>query len=159
MQGAQGSTLVSKLQDPTRRMCLSCSVVSDSLPPHELQPARLLSMGFSRQEHWSGLPCPSPDPEVESRPPELQSESLPSEPPGKPHNVHGKAKKKNPTIHKNLKINIQAETLSCVLSEVTFPNFLYTSHFPSQKGVWSQARSTPGGLGRKGQGLPWWPRG
>ena len=67
--------------------------------------------------------------------------------------------KKNQTIHKNLKINIQAETLSCVLSEVTFPNFLCTSHFPSQKGVWSQARSAPGGLGRKGEALPWWPRG
>ena len=25
----------------------------------------LLSLGFSRQEHWSGLPCPSPVPESE----------------------------------------------------------------------------------------------
>ena len=37
---------------------LSCSVVSDSLWPHGLQPTRLLCpRGFSRQEHWSGLPC------------------------------------------------------------------------------------------------------
>ena len=35
-----------------------CSVVSDSVRPHGLQPTRLLppSMGFSRQEHWSGVP-------------------------------------------------------------------------------------------------------
>ena len=39
---------------------LSHSVVSDSLRPHGLQPARLLCpWGFSRQEHWSELPCPS----------------------------------------------------------------------------------------------------
>ena len=37
---------------------VSRSVVSDSLQPHGLQAA--LSMGFSRQEYWSGLPFPSP---------------------------------------------------------------------------------------------------
>ena len=49
-----------------------------------------LSMGFSRQEYWSGLPFPSPvylpDPGIEPRPPTLQADALPSEPPGKPHN-------------------------------------------------------------------------
>ena len=40
---------------------LSCSVVSDSLWPHGLQRARLFCpWGFSRQEYWRGLPCPSP---------------------------------------------------------------------------------------------------
>ena len=40
---------------------LSCSVVSDSLWLHGLQPARLLCpWGFSRQEYWSGLPYPPP---------------------------------------------------------------------------------------------------
>ena len=47
-----------------------------------------LSMEFSRQEYWSGLPFPSPgdlpDPGMESRSPALQADSLPSEPPGKP---------------------------------------------------------------------------
>ena len=46
------------------------------------------SMGFSRQEYWSGLPFPSPedfpDPGIEPRPPELQADSLLSEPPGNP---------------------------------------------------------------------------
>ena len=47
-----------------------------------------LSMEFSRQEYWSGLPFPSPgdlpDPGVEPRSPTLQADALPSEPPGKP---------------------------------------------------------------------------
>ena len=42
--------------------CQVTSVVSDSLQPHGLYIARQapLSMGFSRQEYWSGLPFPSP---------------------------------------------------------------------------------------------------
>ena len=47
----------------------------------------LPSMGFSRQEYCSGLPCPSPgdlpDPGIEPGSPALQADSLPSEPPGK----------------------------------------------------------------------------
>ena len=45
-----------------------------------------LSMEFSRQEHWSGLPFPSlgdlPDPEIETGSPVLLVDSLPSETPG-----------------------------------------------------------------------------
>ena len=68
---------------------LSHSVVSESLQPHGLQPARLLCpWGFSRQEYWSGLLCPSPGdlpiPGIEPRSSTLQTDSLPSEPPGKP---------------------------------------------------------------------------
>ena len=43
------------------------------------------SVGFSRQEYWSGLPFPSPDlpnPGVEPRSPALQADALSSEPPG-----------------------------------------------------------------------------
>ena len=43
----------------------------------------LLSLGFSRQEHWSGLPFPSPgdlpDPGTESRSPTLEADALTSE--------------------------------------------------------------------------------
>ena len=40
---------------------LSCSVMSNSLQPHGLLPARLLCpWGFSWQEYWIGLPCPPP---------------------------------------------------------------------------------------------------
>ena len=46
------------------------------------------SMGFSRQEYWSGLPLPSPgdlpDPGTEPRSPAFQADALTSEPPGKP---------------------------------------------------------------------------
>ena len=47
-----------------------------------------LSMEFSRQEYWSGFPCPSPGylPNLWVKPqsPTLQADSLPSEPPRKP---------------------------------------------------------------------------
>ena len=50
-----------------------------------------LCMGFSRQEYWSGLPCPPlgdvSDPEIIPRSLSLQADSLPSEPPGKPMNT------------------------------------------------------------------------
>ena len=43
-----------------------------------------LSMGFPRQEYWSGLPLPSPgdlpDPGTEPKSPVLQADSLLSEP-------------------------------------------------------------------------------
>ena len=48
-------------------------------------------MEFSRQEYWSGLPFPFPgdlpDSGIESGSPALQTDSLPSEPPGKPINT------------------------------------------------------------------------
>ena len=47
------------------------------------------SMGFSRQEHWSGLPFLSPgdlpDPGIEPGSPALEADTLTSEPPGKQH--------------------------------------------------------------------------
>ena len=46
-----------------------------------------LSLGFSREEYWSGLPFPSPgdlpNPEIEPGSPALQADSLPSELPRK----------------------------------------------------------------------------
>ena len=46
------------------------------------------SLGFSRQEHWSGLPFPSPgdlpEPGIKPGSPALQADALPSELPGKP---------------------------------------------------------------------------
>ena len=38
----------------------SCSVVSDSVTPWTIAYQAPQSMGFSRQESWSGLPFPSP---------------------------------------------------------------------------------------------------
>ena len=67
---------------------VSRSVMSDSATPWTVGCQASLSMGFSRQEHWSGLPFPLPghlpDPGIEPRSPALQADSLPSEPLGKP---------------------------------------------------------------------------
>ena len=50
-----------------------------------------LSMGFSRQEYWSGLPFPSPgdfpDPEIKPESLALAGEFLIAEPPGGQWNV------------------------------------------------------------------------
>ena len=56
--------------------------MSDSLQPYKLWPARLLyPWEFSRQEYWSGLPCPSPGdppgPGIEPVFPALHVDSLP----------------------------------------------------------------------------------
>ena len=48
------------------RVCCCCCccwvapVVSDSVQPHRRQPTSSPSLGFSRQEHWGGLPFSSP---------------------------------------------------------------------------------------------------
>ena len=52
-------------------------------------PIRFLSMGFPRQEYWSGLSFPPPgelsDPETEIMSPALAGGFFTTEPPGKPH--------------------------------------------------------------------------
>ena len=64
----------------------SLSHVQLSATPWTVAHQAPLSMGFSRQEYWSGLPFPSPgdlpDPGIEPRSPAFQADALPSEPPG-----------------------------------------------------------------------------
>ena len=60
---------------------LSCSIVSDSATPQIVARQAPLSMEFSRQEHWSGLPFPPPgnlpDPGIKlASPPAFQVDSL-----------------------------------------------------------------------------------
>ena len=62
------------------KLLKSCPTLCD---PMDYSPPDPLSMGFSRQEYWSGLPCPSPgdfpDPEIKPMSPvspELQADSL-----------------------------------------------------------------------------------
>ena len=56
---------------------LSC--VQLFVTPWTVNPQAPPSMGFSRQEYWSGLPFPSPgdlpDPGIEIRSPALQADS------------------------------------------------------------------------------------
>ena len=67
----------------------SCSVVSDSFTtPWTVARQAALSLGFSRQEYWNGLPFPSPGIFLtQGSNPGLphcrQADSLPSEAPGK----------------------------------------------------------------------------
>ena len=65
--------------------CVCCLVVSDFVTPQTVVCQAPLSIEFCRQEHWSGLPFPSPgdlpDPGIK---PGLQADSLPTEPPGEP---------------------------------------------------------------------------
>ena len=67
-------------------LVLSHSVTPTFCDPLGCSPPHYLSMGFSSQEYWSGLPCPPPGdlpkPGIKSRSPTLQADSLPSEPPG-----------------------------------------------------------------------------
>ena len=69
-----------------------------------------LSMGFSRQEYWSGLSLPSPrdlpKPGIKPRSPALQADALPSEPPEKPciqRNYPSNMKKKDFLIKAKIK--------------------------------------------------------
>ena len=65
---------------------LSRSVVSGSWDPMDGSPPGSSVHGVSRQEYWSGLPCPPlrncPNPGIEPSSPKLQVDSLPSEPSG-----------------------------------------------------------------------------
>ena len=67
---------------------MSLSHVQLFVTPRTVAHQGLLSMRFSRQQYWSGLPCPSPadlpNPGIEPRSPALQADSLPAELPGKP---------------------------------------------------------------------------
>ena len=64
---------------------LVTQVVSNSVTPWTVAHQAPLSMGFSREEYWNGLPCAPPGdlpyPGIERRSPALQADSSPSEPP------------------------------------------------------------------------------
>ena len=62
-------------------------IVSSMLMSQTVAHQAPLSMGFPRQEYWSGFPFPSPEdlpnPGMKSGSPSLQVDSLPPEPPRK----------------------------------------------------------------------------
>ena len=65
--------------------------MSDSETPWTVAYQAPPSMGFSRQEYWSGLPFLSPgdlpDPGMEPVSPALEADALTSESPGKPPRI------------------------------------------------------------------------
>ena len=92
--------LVCNIYPSTREQTVSCtdSVTSGSLVTKSCPILAItwtvacqapLSMRFSRQEYWSGLPFPSPgdlpNPGIKPRSPALQADSFPTELQGKPN--------------------------------------------------------------------------
>ena len=69
-------------------VCVLLSSVQLFATPWTIARQAPLSMGFSRQEYWSGLPFPSPgdlpDPGIKPGSPALQADALPPELLGKP---------------------------------------------------------------------------
>ena len=98
-----------------RKWKWSHSVVSDSLrPPWTVAYQAPLSMGFSRQEYWSGLPFPSPGdlpyPGIKPGSPALEADALPSEPQGSPF-VPTESR-----IDKRLVLSFHFQLLHCILN-------------------------------------------
>ena len=72
------------------------------------------SMGFSRQEYWSGLPFPSPgdlpDPGIKPRSPTLEADALTSEPPAE---ELYKKDHHDPDNHNGVIIHLEPDILKC----------------------------------------------
>ena len=79
-------TYFSQMISILERKCRSLSCVWPFATPWTVPHQASLSMAFSRQEYWSGLPYSSPGDlpvtGIKARSPPLQADSLPSEPPG-----------------------------------------------------------------------------
>ena len=109
---------------PVRTCKFSCSVMSDSATPWTIACQAPQSIGFSRQEYWSGLPFPSPgdlpDLGIKLRSPALQVDSLPCEPLGKP---------KAPTVYIQMYI---IDIYKCVCICVQYKYMVYKCIKPSK---------------------------
>ena len=68
-----------------------CYISGLQLSDSDIYTQILCPWGFSRQEYWSGLPCPLPghlsNPGIKPRCPTWQADSLSSTPPEKPKNT------------------------------------------------------------------------
>ena len=99
-------------KDMLKYVCACTGLVTQSCLI--LQPRQApLSMGFSGQGYWSGLPFLSPgdllDLGIEPGSPSLQADSLPYEPSGKPILKYKPHKKSTKSIHKTLMNDIKEE--------------------------------------------------
>ena len=95
-----------------------------------------LSMGFSRQECWNGLPFPSPgdlpDPGLEPRSHTLQADSLLSESPGKPNSRKLELKKKS--------LRDQTQCLLRFLKNVIYPKLVLCDNLEGWDGERDERR-------------------
>ena len=80
-----------KLGQSRKWKCYLLSCVRLFVTPRTVAHQAPLSIRFSRQEYWTGLPFPSPwdlpKPGIKPGSPALQADSLPAEPPGKPQSL------------------------------------------------------------------------
>ena len=120
-----------QLEKPSESV--SRSATSDSATPWTVAHQAPLTMEFSRQEYWSGLPCPPPgdlpDPGIEPRSPTLQTDSLPLSHQGIPGRERG-----TPTKTCRVLFLVQARELS-----LSFTTVLQQS--PWKWAIWSPLSS------------------
>ena len=85
-----GMTRAEQVRKRSGRHCLVAKLCPALCNPMDCSSQASLFLGFPRQEHWSGLPFPSPgdlpDPGIDPRSPALQADALPSELPGQHKN-------------------------------------------------------------------------
>ena len=110
----------------------------------------LLSMEFSRQEFWSGLPCPSPrdlpDPEMKPVSPALAGIFFTTEPPGKPSvmanvskylKVHG-VRRRERKKHIPMLVKVQLGPLNGCMNGATLDSATTERSDFSDEQKWSQ---------------------
>ena len=101
-----------------------------------------LSVGFSRQEYWSGLPCPLPgdlsNPGMEIRSPALQVDSLLTKSPGKPNLVTSPNPSGSSYRYRHIQIllNLPSKYIQNLISSYVF----YYDH-PVQTGASKMVRN------------------
>ena len=124
-------------------VCVSWSVVSDSVTPWTVAHQAPLSMGFFRQEYWSGLPPPGDLPYAGLNPVILnyRQVSLLSEPPGRSCRGQNAIKSKVKEVP-------QMENSSIHLS-ARGPNPARSAHPNGDLGVLCPGHRTSTGLRRK----------
>ena len=105
--------------------------MSNSVRLHGLYVAHQtpLSLGFPRQEYWSGLPGDLPDPGMESVSPALQVDSLPAKLSGKPLSVlRGLIHVKDEPVLQGVGLDVQEKSaLICKICQL-----LWCKHFQQQ---------------------------
>ena len=102
-------TLIAPTAKDMCSLCYCCCLVGKCLSlsdPMDSSPQAPLSMDFSRQEYWSGLPFPSPgdlpNPGIEPVSPAVAGRLFTTEPPGKPTHSH--------TLIQNVDINMHTQS-------------------------------------------------
>ena len=107
----------------------SCPTICDLWTvAHQAPP----SMGFSRQEYWSGVPFPSPgdlhNPGIKPRSPTSQADTLTSAPPGKPLNTVSQK-----TSYRDTELHIQVLTIK-IPREERKPGWKKKGEEPGEEG-------------------------